>query len=55
MIHLQITPVEYSGDDPVWNVSHPLLIKHADVHFTRATGVGAADEPAKRKGVFGSW
>jgi hypothetical protein len=54
MIQLHLTPVEYDGDHPpVWNVSQPLLIEEAHIRFTRKTGAVGADEPAKRKGLFG--
>jgi hypothetical protein len=51
-VQLHVTPVDYSGEDPVWNVNQPLLIEDATINFVRTTRPVEVKEPQKRRGLW---
>ena len=53
-IELSVVPINYEGDDPVWDIRQPLFINDATINFTR--GMPAPDrQPQRRHGLFGKW
>jgi hypothetical protein len=53
-IDLHVGPVNYDGGDPVWNISQPLFIDDATVHFTRKSNTPDDLQRPKKKGLFGN-
>ena len=52
-IELHVGPISYNGEDPVWDISQPLFIDDATVHFTRKSSAPYDEPQSKRKGLFG--
>lgn len=51
-IELHVGPINYHGEDPIWDISQPLFIDDATVYFTRSASV--PEPQPKRQGFFGS-
>jgi hypothetical protein len=55
-IDLTVEPINYDGENPVWDTSHPLFINDATVNFMRGTpAIRDQQQQPKRPGLFGKW
>ena len=52
-INLTVGPINYHGEDPVWDTDQPLFVNDATVNFTRRTPTADDQQPPKRQGLFG--
>jgi hypothetical protein len=53
LIDLTVAPINYDGEDPVWDTGHPLFINDATVNFTRRSSAPDDQPQPKRQRLFG--
>jgi hypothetical protein len=54
LIDLCVEPINYDGEDPVWDISQPLFIDSATVYFTRKSSSPDDQPQPQRQGLFGN-